>query len=123
MFRVPEDFGGASWSDSGDAPRVRRIGQTHAHESASSLAATKRLMRHTSETELQCNCGWFDTAAAQPSHPIEYDALTNEHPLVPQHPKGRVYARLRYCPWCGCKAPKSLDGSLFPTRPTPSVFA
>ena len=70
-----------------------------------------------SETQLQCTCGWLERAAAEPSKPIEHDVRTNEYRLVTQHPAGRGYSILHFCPWCGCRCPESRNHSLF-AKPT-----
>jgi hypothetical protein len=66
-----------------------------------------------SDTTMFCTCGWLERAAEEPSSPIGFDERLNEYHLV----HGRFYSIFRFCPFCGCKAPKSRRESLFEVVP------
>jgi hypothetical protein len=69
-----------------------------------------------SDTTKFCTCGWLERAAAEPSSPIGFDETANEYHLV----HGRFYTILRFCPFCGCKAPESRRESKRDPRDQPN---
>src|SRR6267143_2746651 len=59
-----------------------------------------------------CDCGWLDRAADDPSMPLGFDAETNEYYIeMKGHVQGR--ALIRFCPSCGGDAPVSKRDDLF----------
>ena len=60
----------------------------------------------------ECDCNWFQRAAADPHIPVEYDANLNEYHLVrsgAQVGKMQMY----HCPFCAGRAPASRRDELF----------
>ena len=63
----------------------------------------------SSQDRETCECGWLQTAAADPGYPVKFDPEMNEFNLV----KGDRSIRIYYCPFCGGKAPESLRATFF----------
>lgn len=68
-----------------------------------------------SEIDRTCECGWLESAAAEPSLQIEFDPDLVEFNLVHGDVgrPGRLTMRLYYCPFCGCRAPESKRSTRF----------
>lgn len=55
-----------------------------------------------------CECGWLEEAHDSSLFPITFDARTNEYNLrLGDGVESEGEALLYFCPFCGCKAPKS----------------
>jgi hypothetical protein len=62
----------------------------------------------------ECDCGWLERAANDPSVPIGFDAQTNEYFLRAGTPgDAEAHHVIKFCPWCGGDAPVSHRTSLF----------
>ena len=60
----------------------------------------------------QCDCGWLDHAAEDPSVPVVFDPKLNEYQIVTSgNSEGRM--PIYHCPFCGGSAPKSKREQLF----------
>jgi hypothetical protein len=68
-----------------------------------------------SEIEIDCECGWFRRNADDPEVPIEFNADVNEYQLVSALPGRGSRQPLYFCPFCGCRAPRSTRADKFHT--------
>lgn len=71
-------------------------------------------MSVSSQHREPCECGWLQTAATDPEHPVAFDPRLNEFNIVKDQRSIRIY----YCPFCGGKAPESLRATLFAYVPS-----
>jgi hypothetical protein len=60
-----------------------------------------------------CDCGWLERAANDPSNPIWFDAEVNEYYLRAGASDAHAQHVIRFCPWCGGDAPVSHRDTLF----------
>src|SRR5947209_1768445 len=70
------------------------------------------MTRMPDPTVPQCDCGWLEQAADDPSFPVAFDTRLNEYQFVRSgetEGRGPIY----HCPFCGGSAPKSKRESLF----------
>jgi len=69
---------------------------------------------YASVTEVPCTCGYLETAARQPEHPISFDEQFNEYQIEVDAPsQGKVQVVIYHCPFCGGAAPASRRGDFF----------
>jgi plasmid stability protein len=54
-----------------------------------------------------CNCGALERAADDPSSPVQFDEETNEYHLVTKTDSSESRTLIRYCCFCGGRAPAS----------------
>jgi len=59
----------------------------------------------------ECKCGLLGRMADDPADPIKFDPKLNEYHIRRQGNGG--YSVIRFCPFCGGRAPKSKRSSLF----------
>ena len=52
-----------------------------------------------------CNCGGLETTSAEENSPIIFDELVNEYHLLRDTHNGKARSIIRYCLWCGGRAP------------------
>ena len=60
-----------------------------------------------------CLCRSLERAANDPDSPLVFDTKTNEYHIVKETERGSTELVLRYCFFCGGKAPISKRGELF----------
>lgn len=82
--------------------------------------AMKEIIPHIAETALSrfndsslCHCGGLEHAAENPNTAVEFDYETNEFQIVNKIGSRRSMLPIRYCFYCGGRAPRSIRESLF----------
>ncbi|QGM46007.1 DUF6980 family protein [Methylocystis heyeri] len=60
-----------------------------------------------------CNCGGLERSAADPGSPVQFDEETNEYHLVMKADSFESRTLIRYCCFCGGRAPASKRRQLF----------
>jgi hypothetical protein len=85
----------------------------------------EQIIPHIAETALSrfndsslCHCGGLEYAAENPNHAVEFDYGTNEFQIVKRIGPCESILRIRFCFYCGGRAPRSMRESLFDYVPS-----
>ena len=76
------------------------------------LSAYAREIQQTPDRS-SCGCGKLDDISSEKNSPIIFDPVVNEYGLQRDTPWGKATHVIRYCLWCGGRAPKSKRDQLF----------
>ncbi len=76
------------------------------------LAEYAKEIRPSSERS-SCGCGKLEEISSEANSPIIFDAVVNEFGLQRDTPHGKAIHVIRYCLWCGGRAPVSKRDQMF----------